>query len=52
MRMESKKKIKDYTTQPVKMPEIVRPDYDYGYKDRPLNTKRSNYNTYLEHITT
>jgi hypothetical protein len=50
--MEYKKpKTKDYTTQPVKMPEIVRPDYDYGYKDRPLNAKRANYNTYLPYIS-
>jgi hypothetical protein len=30
---------------------MQRPDYDYGYKDRPLNTKRSNYNNYLDSCT-
>ena len=47
--MNSKEvKIKRIEPEEVKTPEIKRPDYDYGYKDRPLNTKRSNYNTYLD----
>lgn len=49
--MNSKDTIKRIEPEEVKTPDMNRPDYDYGYKDRPLNTKRSNYNTYLEWVS-
>ena len=49
--MSSKEqKIKRIELEEVKTPSMQRPDYEYWYKDRPLNTKRSNYNTYLDSI--
>lgn len=49
--MSSKYKIKRIEPEKVETPEMNRPDYDYGYKDRPLNIKRAWYNTYLDSIS-
>lgn len=43
-------KVKRIEQPDFKVPEIQRPDYSYWYKDRPINQKRGNYNTYLDSI--
>lgn len=49
--MNSKEvKIKRITPEEVITPEIKRPDYDYWYKDRPLNAKRWIYNNILPYF--